>query len=192
LAESGAKPSGIVEALAGVLRISRPGLELLASGVRGMEDENQNDGRKQTMNGALSAAGLRQMHDVISGYVTRGEVPGLVTLIARGDAAHADALGASAIAGTDSHPVRRDTIFRIASMTKAITAVATMILVEDGKLKLDDPVDPVLPELANRNVLKRVGGPLEDVVPAKRPITVRDLLTFRWGNEGHEFQRSRR
>src|SRR5260370_1201743 len=77
--------------------------------------------------------------------------------------------------------MQRDTIFRIASLTKPITAAATMILVEECKLRLDQTVDPLLPELANRKVLKRLDGPLDDTVPAKRPITVRDLLTFRMG-----------
>jgi CubicO group peptidase (beta-lactamase class C family) len=80
-----------------------------------------------------------------------------------------------------SDPLGRDTIFRIASMTKPITAVAAMILVEECKLRLDDPVDQLLPELADRLVLKRLDGPLDDTEPAKRPITLRDLLTFRMG-----------
>src|SRR5437867_4189905 len=67
------------------------------------------------------------------------------------------------------------------SMTKPITAAATMILVEECELRLDEPVDRLLPELANRKVLKRLDGPLDDTVPANRPITVRDLLTFRMG-----------
>ena len=77
--------------------------------------------------------------------------------------------------------MRRDTIFRIASMTKPITAGAAMILVEECKLRLDEPVDRLLPELANRKVLKRIDGPLDDTVPAKRPINVRDFLNFRMG-----------
>jgi CubicO group peptidase (beta-lactamase class C family) len=75
----------------------------------------------------------------------------------------------------------RDTIFRIASMTKPMAAAVAMMLVEDGVLGLDAPVDRWLPELANRRVLMRIDGPLEDTVPAKRAITVRDLLTFRMG-----------
>jgi CubicO group peptidase (beta-lactamase class C family) len=77
--------------------------------------------------------------------------------------------------------MRRDTIFRISSMTKPIVAVATMLLVEDCTLRLDDPVDRLLPELADRRVLRRLDGPLDDTVPADRPISVRDLLTFRMG-----------
>jgi CubicO group peptidase (beta-lactamase class C family) len=80
-----------------------------------------------------------------------------------------------------SAPIWRDTIFRISSMTKPITAVATMILVEECKLRLNEPVDRLLPELASRKVLKQPDGPLDDTVPADRPVTVRDLLTFRMG-----------
>jgi len=73
--------------------------------------------------------------------------------------------------------MRRDTIFRIASMTKPIVAIATMILAEECKLRLDKPVDRLVPELADRNVLERIDGPLDDTVPASRRITTRDRLT---------------
>ncbi len=129
--------------------------------------------------GGLSKARLARMHDVMAGYVERGEVPGLITLVSRRGEVHVDAIGTQAFG--DSTPMRRDTIFRISSMTKPITAVATMILVEECRLGLDDPVDRWLPELAERKVLKRLDGQLDDTVPAKRPITVRDLLTFRMG-----------
>jgi CubicO group peptidase (beta-lactamase class C family) len=69
-------------------------------------------------------------------------------------------------------PMRRDTIFRIASMTKLVTAAAVMMLIDDGKLKLDEPVERLLPELAERRVLKRPEGPLDETVAANRPITV--------------------
>ncbi len=127
----------------------------------------------------LSRARLARMHNVMASYVERGEVAGLVTLVSRRGEVHVDAIGTQALG--DSPQMRRDTIFRISSMTKPITAVATMILVEECKLRLDDPVDRWLPELAERQVLKRLDGPLDDTVPAKRPITVRDLLTFRMG-----------
>ena len=127
----------------------------------------------------LSRVRLGRMHDVMAGYVERGEVPGLVTLVSRRGEVHVDVIGTKAIADTD--PMRRDTIFRISSMTKPIIAVATMILVEECKLRLDEPVDRWLPELVERKVLKRLDGPLDDTVPANRPISVRDLLTFRMG-----------
>ena len=129
--------------------------------------------------GGLSQARLDRMQDVVRGYVERGEVPGLVTLISRRGEVHVDAIGMKAVGGREA--MRRDTIFRITSMTKPITAAAAMILVEECKLRLDEPVDRLLPEPANRTVLKRLDGPLDDTVPAKRPITVRDLLTFRMG-----------
>jgi CubicO group peptidase (beta-lactamase class C family) len=129
--------------------------------------------------GGLSKARLGRMRNIMAGFVERGEVPGLVTLVSRRGEVHVDAIGMKAAGGSD--PIRRDTIFRISSMTKPITAVATMILVEECKVRLDEPVDRLLPELASRRVLKRLDGPLDDTVPANRPITVRDLLTFRMG-----------
>ena len=119
------------------------------------------------------------MHDVMKGYVERGEVPGLITLVSRRGEVHINVIGTMAYEVSDS--IQRDTIFRISSMTKPITAVATMILVEECKLRLDEPVDRLLPELAGRKVLKRLDGQLDDTEPAIRPITVRDLLTFRMG-----------
>jgi CubicO group peptidase (beta-lactamase class C family) len=129
--------------------------------------------------GGLSAARRGRMHDVMAGYVARGEVPGLVTLVSRHGETHVDVIGAQAIGGSGT--MRRDTIFRISSMTKPITAAATMILVEECKLRLDEAVDRLLPELAERRVLTRLDAPLDDTVPAQRSITVRDLLTFRMG-----------
>jgi CubicO group peptidase (beta-lactamase class C family) len=129
--------------------------------------------------GGLSKARLGRLHDVMTGHVERGALPGLVTLVSRRGEVHVEAIGTKAIGG-DS-PMRRDTIFRISSMTKPVTAAAAMILVEECALRLDEPVDRLLPELADRRVLKRLDGPLDDTVPANRPITVRDLLTFRLG-----------
>src|SRR5438067_7722090 len=74
-----------------------------------------------------------------------------------------------------------DTICRLGSMTKPIVAACAMTLVEDCTLRLDDPVDALLPELADMTVLADPNGPLDDTVPAKRPITLRDLLTYRLG-----------
>src|SRR5215467_4934525 len=118
----------------------------------------------------LSLSRLRHMHDVMGGYVERGEVPGIVTLVSRGGEAHVDCIGYT-----------RDTIFRMASMTKPVTAAAAMILVEDGVIRLDDPVDVLLPELAEPRVLRSIDAALDDTVPITRPITVRDLLTFTLG-----------
>src|SRR5256885_1523073 len=89
--------------------------------------------------------------------------------------------GAPGIGERGAEPMRRDALFRIPSMTRPITAVAALLLVDEGLLRIDEPVDRLLPELADRRVLKRLDGPLDDTVPAKRPITVRDLLTFTMG-----------
>ena len=78
-------------------------------------------------------------------------------------------------------PMQRDTVFRIASMTKPVTVAAAMSLVEQGKLALRDPVSRWLPELADMTVLADPHGPLEATVPAMRPITVEDLMTHRSG-----------
>ena len=112
-------------------------------------------------------------------HIAGGGTPGLVALAAQGDDARVVALGAMDDDGKRS--MRRDAIFRIASMTKAVTAVAALMLAQDGRLALDEPVDRLLPELANRRVLRRPEAALDDTVPANRPITVEDLLTFRCG-----------
>src|SRR5271154_2234470 len=116
---------------------------------------------------------------ILESHVSRGYASGMVALVAHGDERNVYAAGTQAL-GVDA-PMRRDTIFRIASMTKAITAAAAMMLAEDGTFHLDDPVDAFLPELANRRVLTRIDGELDDTVPATRAITVEDLLTFRNG-----------
>src|SRR6478672_12006158 len=122
---------------------------------------------------------LDRMRTVMQGYVDRGEIPGIVTLVSRHGDTHAEAFGSLTLGGTVA--MRPDSIFRISSVTKPITAIATMILVEECKLRLDEPVDRLLPELANRRVLSRPDAELDDTVPSKRAITVRDLLTFRMG-----------
>jgi CubicO group peptidase (beta-lactamase class C family) len=128
--------------------------------------------------GGLSKSRLGRMRDVMAGYVERGEVPGLVLADSRRGERVIEPIGAIDPGGT---PVRSDTIFRISSLTKPITAAATMMCVEECTLRLDEPVDRLLPELADRVVLRHPDSPLSDTVPASRPITVRDLLTFVWG-----------
>ena len=141
--------------------------------------------RRDTLNllgGALLAgcAMMRnRMRDRVATHVDRGEIPGAVTLVSRRGEVEVETIGVTSFGGTT--PMRRDTIFRVSSMTKPISAVAAMMLVEEGKLRLDEPVDRILPELANRRVLKRLDGPLDDTVPARRAITLRDLITLRMG-----------
>lgn len=126
----------------------------------------------------LTASGLERLHAAAEQHVGDERVPGLVALVARGGQVHVEALGSLAIGG---RPVARDSIFRIASTTKPITAAATLALVAEGLIVLDEPVDRLLPELSGRRVLRRMDGPLADTVPAARAITVRDLLTFTFG-----------
>ncbi|MDP3895198.1 MAG: serine hydrolase domain-containing protein [Mesorhizobium sp.] len=130
------------------------------------------------MTRGFSDTGLVQLRQAMHAHVDSGNVPGLVALVARGDEVHEITAGRMALGGP---PMRRDAIFRLASMTKPITATAAMILVDEGILGLDDPVDRHLPELANREVLKSVDAPLTETAPATRPITLRDLLTMRFG-----------
>jgi CubicO group peptidase (beta-lactamase class C family) len=118
------------------------------------------------------------LRDAAARHVGDTEVPGLAVLAAHGDRVHAEALGHLAIGGP---PVRRDSLFRIASITKPITAAATLAVIQEGLLRLEEPVDRLLPELAERRVLVRPSGPLDETVPAERPITTRDLLTFTFG-----------
>ncbi|HYZ73248.1 MAG TPA: serine hydrolase domain-containing protein [Chthoniobacterales bacterium] len=119
------------------------------------------------------------MHQILSGYIDRKELPGLVALVSHQDDVHVETLGT--LSFNQSAPMRLDTIFRIASLAKPVTAVAAMILVEECRLRLDDSIEPWIPELANRRVLRSLSGPLDDTVPAHRAITVRDLLTFCMG-----------
>ncbi|MET9544073.1 serine hydrolase domain-containing protein [Streptomyces sp. NPDC006627] len=130
-------------------------------------------------NSGFSEAGLRRVRDVLARHVESGKIPGLVALAGRGDQTYVEAIGTMRHDG--DAPMRRDTIFRMASTSKPVAIAPVMILLDECRLRLDDPVEPWLPELADRQVLKRVDGPLDDTVPARRPITVRDLLTSTFG-----------
>jgi CubicO group peptidase (beta-lactamase class C family) len=132
-----------------------------------------------TGNSGFSRTRRARMHAILERYVQSGQVPGLVALVRRRGHEHVEVIGTM---GFESDvPMRRDTIFRLASTTKPITAAGAMVLVEECRIRLDDPVDRWLPELTDRRVLRTIDSPLEDTVPAKRPITLRDLLTFRSG-----------
>jgi CubicO group peptidase (beta-lactamase class C family) len=122
---------------------------------------------------------MSNLDDILQTYVSNGSVPGAVGLMARGDRAVVAVAGSADVDGTS--PMARDSIFRVASITKPITAAAVMMLVEDGRITLDDPVRKWLPELASPAVVRTPASPVDDVVPAVRPITVADLLTFRAG-----------
>jgi CubicO group peptidase (beta-lactamase class C family) len=126
----------------------------------------------------LTNAGIERLHAAAERHVGDTRVPGLVALVARGAQVHVEALGSLTVGG---RPVARDAIFRIASTTKPITGAATLAVAAEGLIDLDEPVERLLPELARPRVLRRMNGPLEDTVPAIRPITTRDLLSFTFG-----------
>src|SRR5689334_20816213 len=99
----------------------------------------------------LDPARLGRLHDVMAGHVKRDSVGGVAWLAACGD--HVEVGVAGTLTRGEPDPVQRDSIFRIASMTKPVVAVAALLLIEDCRLRLDDPVDDLLPELADRRVL---------------------------------------
>lgn len=127
----------------------------------------------------LSSERLARIRPLIQQYVDQGKIAGTVTLIMRkGKAAHIEAIGNM----DEGKPMREDAIFRIASMTKAVTSVAVMTLFEEGKILLDDPISKYIPEFKNA----QVAIPGEDkksftLVPAKTAITIRHLLTHTSG-----------
>ncbi|HEV8699541.1 MAG TPA: serine hydrolase domain-containing protein, partial [Candidatus Limnocylindrales bacterium] len=107
-------------------------------------------------------------------HIEAGTVPGAVALRGGRD----PEVVAAGVAAIDGDPMRDDAIFRIQSMTKAITSVAALRLVEAGRIGLDQSVETWLPELADRRVLTSPAAPLDDTVPARRRITLRHLLTM--------------
>lgn len=127
------------------------------------------------MSGKLRRTSLKE---ALSVHVGPDRVPGLVALVDHGGKTEVEVLGSMSYGGPQ---IGRDSIFRISSMGKPVTAAAAMILVDEGKMELSEPVDRLLPELSDRRVLRSMSSRLEDTVPAKRPITVIDLLTFTMG-----------
>jgi CubicO group peptidase (beta-lactamase class C family) len=122
---------------------------------------------------------MPDLQHLVDAACAAGGLPGAVALVARGDEVEVACAG---VRRGDGDPMTRDAVFRIASLTKPILAAATLALAERGAFGLDDPVATWLPELADPVVLRSLDGPLDDVVPARRAITVRDLLTFRAGH----------
>ena len=132
----------------------------------------------------FSAARLAQLTSAMQGYVDQGEVAGVVTLAwRRGETAHFEPLGWRDDA--EQLPMQRDTLFRIASMTKPVTSAAIMMLIEQDQLTLDAPVAQWLPELAAPRVLRDPAGPLDQTDAVRAPLTVLDLLTHRAGFAYH-------
>src|SRR5829696_6287845 len=132
------------------------------------------------MTTGFDTAALARLDAVMQRHVAGGSAAGVVWAAARDDDVHVGWAGTAGEGGAGT-AIARNSIFRISSMTKPVTAVAVLQLVEDCVLGLDDPVDALLPELADRRVLRDPAGPLDDTVAAVRPITVRDVLAFRLG-----------
>lgn len=134
------------------------------------------------MAGGFSASRLAQVRALLDRHVDSGFVPGAVAVLARHGDVHVEAIGTLAFEGAGAGtPMATDTICRLSSMTKPLVSACAMTLVEDGTLRLDDPVADLLPELADMRVLADPAGPLADTIPAARPITLRDLLTYTLG-----------
>ena len=132
--------------------------------------------------GGFSPYRLARVRKLLERHVESGFVPGMLAVLARHGEVHVEATGTLAFEGAGSTtPMAGDTVCRMGSMTKPIVAACAMALVEDCTLRLDDPVDDLLPELADMTVLADPAGPVDDTVPANRPITLRDLLTYTLG-----------
>jgi len=145
----------------------------------------------------FSAEGLAKIVPTLQPIVDAGDLSGFVTLLFRhGEIAQINTLGQRDI--ENNLPMQRDTLFRIASMTKPVTSLAALMLMEEGKFKLEDPITKWAPEFKNVRVLKNAEGPLDQTVPAAREITFDDLFTHRsglaygfssMGPIAHEYQR---
>ncbi len=135
---------------------------------------------------AWSKGGLERLDEVVARHVDADGVPGAAWLVAREGEVHVGTAGDI----DASKPVQRDSIFRIASMTKPVTAAAVLALAEDCVLRLDDPLEAWIPELADRRVMVDPCGSIDDTVPANRQPTVHDALTFRlgWGMDFANWQ----
>jgi CubicO group peptidase (beta-lactamase class C family) len=147
--------------------IAFSGIALLALGAAAKEEAKR---------AGFDRARLARIDAMVQGYIDTKQIPGAVTLVARrGEIAHVTVQGDKAFGAND--PMRRDTIFRIYSMSKPITSVAVLMLFEEGKLRLTDPVSQWIPELAKPRILRDPNGPLDATDPSPSEITVRDLLT---------------
>ena len=130
--------------------------------------------------GGFVQAGLAAIPPALQRVVDAGDLSGFVTLVwRRGEIAQVNTVGYRDLAAKT--PMTRDTLFRIASMTKPVTTVAALMLLEEGKLRLEDPITKWLPEFSGMQVLKEAGGPIDQTYPSPRDITVEDLMTHRAG-----------
>src|SRR5690349_12770749 len=129
------------------------------------------------------------IEEVLRASVEAREIAGAAGLVWReGAVQHVAAAGRRDL--TSGRPVERDTIFRIASMSKPVTTVAALTLLDEGRFALDEPITTCAPELAQLRVLRDASGPLDQTDEAARPITFRDLLTHRSGLTYGDLHRS--
>jgi len=145
----------------------------------------------------FSAEGLAKIVPALQPIAEAGDLSGFVTLLFRhGEIAQLNTIGHRDL--EKKLPMERDTLFRIASMTKPVTSLAALMLMEEGKFKLEDSITKWAPEFQNLRVLKDAEGPLDATVPAMRDITFEDLFTHRsglaygfssMGPIAHEYQR---
>lgn len=121
----------------------------------------------------MSEERLRRIHDTMKAHIDSHDITGAVTLVSRkGQIVHLQAHGLADVEG--SKPMKTDAIFRVYSMSKPVTGVAIMMLLEEGKVRLNDPVSRFIPEFKGVKVVPEGGG---EPVAAKREVTIGDLLT---------------
>ncbi|MFP6584748.1 MAG: serine hydrolase domain-containing protein [Candidatus Hydrogenedentota bacterium] len=128
----------------------------------------------------LSQEKLDAIPKALSGFIDKNQVPGFVTVVAKeGKIVHFEAFGKRDV--ERDKPMEKDTIFRMYSMTKPVTGTAVMILVQEGKLSVDDLVSKYIPEFKNLTVLETKADGSTEIVPADKPITIKQLLTHTSG-----------
>lgn len=155
-------------------RLLQSGAALLTLGITGHGKISMAQANEAGIAAANEAIG-----EAMRAHVSDGYLPGAVWLLHRKGRTETGTAGTFELGG--GKPMARDTIFRVASITKPVTAALAMMLVEEGRLALDAPVDDLLPELSDRRVLTSIDAPLGDTVPANRPVTLRHLLTMTFG-----------
>jgi CubicO group peptidase (beta-lactamase class C family) len=129
----------------------------------------------------------REVEAALQKVVDSGQLAGAATLVWRNGKAQTGYVGWRDVEA--NLPIERDTIFRIASMTKPITSMAALMLVDEGRIALADPIARYAPEFSRMRVLRSPDGPLDETDPAERPITFEDLLTHRAGLTYADFHR---